>query len=62
VERNGDERTIRALIEGWAKAAHEGNLEAVLAHHDAARAAHRGFHDPGLAGWQEIPVRYSPAI
>jgi len=30
-----DESTIRALIERWANAAHEGDLEAVLAHHDA---------------------------
>src|SRR5215213_5863667 len=30
-----DESTIRALIERWATAAHEGDLEAVLAHHDA---------------------------
>jgi ketosteroid isomerase-like protein len=29
-----DELTIRALIERWATAAHEGDLEAVLAHHD----------------------------
>jgi ketosteroid isomerase-like protein len=32
---NDDERTIRALIERWAKAAHEGDLELVLANHDA---------------------------
>lgn len=31
---NEDETTIRALIERWATAAHEGDLEAVLAHHD----------------------------
>jgi ketosteroid isomerase-like protein len=30
-----DEMTIRALIERWAAAAHGGDLEAVLAHHDA---------------------------
>jgi ketosteroid isomerase-like protein len=30
-----DEGAIRALIERWATAAHEGDLEAVLAHHDA---------------------------
>lgn len=29
------EVTIRALIERWATAAHEGDLEGVLAHHDA---------------------------
>lgn len=29
-----DEAAIRALIERWATAAHEGDLEAVLAHHD----------------------------
>ncbi len=28
------EVTIRALIERWATAAHEGDLEAVIAHHD----------------------------
>jgi len=32
---NDDERTIRALIERWAIAAHEGDLEVVLANHDA---------------------------
>jgi ketosteroid isomerase-like protein len=30
-----DEGAIRALIERWATAAHGGDLEAVLAHHDA---------------------------
>ena len=30
---NDDEVTIRNLIEGWAIAAHEGDLDAVLAHH-----------------------------
>jgi ketosteroid isomerase-like protein len=29
-----DEASIRGLIERWASAAHEGDLEAVLAHHD----------------------------
>ena len=29
-----DERTIRALIERWAKAVHDGDLDAVLADHD----------------------------
>lgn len=31
---NEDESIIRDLIERWASAAHEGDLEAVLAHHD----------------------------
>ena len=29
-----DEAAIRSLIERWAKGAHEGDLETVLAHHD----------------------------
>jgi len=29
-----DEATIRQIIERWAAAAHEGDLEGVLAHHD----------------------------
>ncbi len=32
---NDDEVTIRDLIERWATAAHDGDLETVLAHHDA---------------------------
>jgi ketosteroid isomerase-like protein len=31
---NDDEVTIRDLIERWATAAHDGDLETVLAHHD----------------------------
>jgi ketosteroid isomerase-like protein len=30
---NDEEQTIRALIERWATAAHEGDLDTVLAHH-----------------------------
>lgn len=30
---NRDETTIRALIEGWAAAAHEGDIDSVLAQH-----------------------------
>jgi ketosteroid isomerase-like protein len=30
---NEDEKTIRSLIDRWATAAHEGDLEAVVAHH-----------------------------
>ena len=30
---NSDEAAIRELLERWARAAHEGDLEAVLAHH-----------------------------
>lgn len=29
-----DEEQIRALIEGWARAVHEGDMEGVLANHD----------------------------
>ena len=32
---NDDEVTIRDLIERWATTAHDGDLETVLAHHDA---------------------------
>lgn len=31
---DADERAIRDLVERWATAAHEGDLETVLAHHD----------------------------
>jgi ketosteroid isomerase-like protein len=32
---NDDELAIRGLIEHWARAAHEGDLDTVTAHHDA---------------------------
>jgi ketosteroid isomerase-like protein len=34
VEMNGDEHTIRHIIERWAVAAHTGDLMTVTAHHD----------------------------